>query len=68
MAFTPTSGIDLGKQSILVTLGRDTLYVGGSGFGNYSTIQDAVDNASSGDTVYVYDDSSPYIENVVVDK
>jgi nitrous oxidase accessory protein NosD len=30
------------------------LYVGGSGPGNYSSIQDAVDNASDGDTVYVY--------------
>jgi parallel beta-helix repeat protein len=30
------------------------LYVGGSGPGNYSVIQDAVDNASNGDTVYVY--------------
>ena len=30
------------------------LYVGGSGPGNYTTIQDAVDNASDGDTVYVY--------------
>jgi len=68
MAFTPTSGIDLGKQSILVTLGRDTLYVGGTGTGNYSTIQEAIDDASDGDTVFVYDDSSPYIENVVVDK
>jgi len=68
MAFTPASGIDLGKQSIGVTLGRDTLYVGGSGTGNYSTIQDAIDDASDGDTVFVYNDSSPYIENVVVNK
>lgn len=29
-------------------------YVGGSGPGNYSIIQDAIDNASTGDTVYVY--------------
>lgn len=44
-----------------------TLYVGGSGPDNYTTIQAAVDNASDGDTVFVYDDSSPYYENVVVD-
>jgi parallel beta-helix repeat protein len=44
------------------------LYVGGSGPNNYTYIQDAIDNASDGDTVYVYDDSSPYYENVVVDK
>jgi parallel beta-helix repeat protein len=42
------------------------LYVGGSDPGNYSKIQDAVDNASEGDTVFVYDDSSPYYESVVV--
>ena len=32
----------------------DTLYVGGSGSGNYSTIQAAIENASDGDTVFVY--------------
>ncbi len=46
----------------------DTLYVGGSGPNNYTKIQDAIDNASDGDTVFVYDDSSPYYENVVVNK
>jgi parallel beta-helix repeat protein len=44
------------------------LYVGGSGPGNYSKIQDAVDNASDGDTVYVYDDSSPYYEFLIINK
>jgi len=45
------------------------LYVGGSGEGNYSKIQDAIDNASDGDTVFVYDDSSPYNEwNITIDK
>ncbi|MBE3137480.1 MAG: right-handed parallel beta-helix repeat-containing protein [Thermoplasmata archaeon] len=44
------------------------LYVGGSGPGNYSTIQDAVDASSDGDTVFVYDDSSPYYENIVINK
>lgn len=41
-------------------------YVGGSGPNNYSKIQDAIDNASDGDTVFVYDDSSPYLENLFV--
>ena len=36
------------------------LYVGGSGEGNYTKIQDAIDDANDGDTVFVYDDSSPY--------
>lgn len=54
-----------GKTSSLIRNGN-ILYVGGSGPGNYSKIQDAVNNASSGDTVFVYDDSSPYKENITV--
>jgi len=46
----------------------NTLYVGGSGPNNYTKIQDAIDNASDGDTIFVYDDSSPYYENLVIDK
>jgi len=46
--------------------GRNILYVGGSGPGNYSHIQDAIDNASSGDTVFVY--NGTYHESVVVSK
>jgi len=38
---------------VLMPLGK-TLYVGGSGAGNYSKIQDAIDNANDGDTVFVY--------------
>jgi hypothetical protein len=45
-----------------------TLYVGGSGPNNYTKIQDAVDNASDGNTVYVFDDSSPYNEIIEVRK
>ncbi len=45
-----------------------TLYVGGYGPGNYTKIQDAIDDAVDCDTVYVYDDSSPYYENVVINK
>jgi parallel beta-helix repeat protein len=39
-----------------------TLYVGGNGTGNYSSIQDAINDANPGDTVFVFDDSSPYID------
>lgn len=44
------------------------LYVGGNGEGNYTLIQDAIDNTSDGDTVFVFDDSSPYYENVIIHK
>jgi len=55
------------KSSIPITSGK-TLYVGGSGEGNYTSIQDALDNASDGDTVFVYDDSSPYYEFLIINK
>jgi parallel beta-helix repeat protein len=46
----------------------DTLYVGGNGPDNYTKIQDAIDNATDGDTIFVYDDSSPYFEKLVIHK
>jgi len=45
-----------------------TLYVGGDGTGNYTMIQDAIDHASDGDTVFVFADSSPYYESLVINK
>jgi parallel beta-helix repeat protein len=40
----------------------NTLYVGGSGPGNYTTIQEAINNATNGDTVFVYNNT--YNENI----
>lgn len=42
------------------------LYVGGSGPDNYTTIQAAIDAATPGDTVYIYDDHAPYYEHPIV--
>ena len=44
----------------------NTLYVGGGGPGNYTSIQAAVNAAFPGDTVFVY--SGNYTENVTVTK
>jgi len=44
----------------------NTLYVGGTGPNNYTKIQDAIDNASDGDTVFVF--NGTYYENVIVTK
>jgi parallel beta-helix repeat protein len=54
------------NEKPLPTSRGNWLYVGGSGPGNYTRIQDAIDNASDGDTVFVYDDSSPYFENLII--
>lgn len=43
-----------------------TLYVGGSGPGNYSTIQSAINSANDGDQVFVY--AGIYVENIIVNK
>ena len=53
---------------ILGTASGNILYVGGSGGGNYSTIQEAIDDAASGDTIFVFDNSSPYQENIRINK
>jgi nitrous oxidase accessory protein NosD len=45
-----------------------TLYVGGSGPGNHSTIQEAISNATNGDTIFVFSDSSPYNEHISIYK
>ncbi len=45
---------------------RKTLYVGGTGPNNYTSIQDAIDNASDEDTIFVY--SGIYYENINVNK
>jgi parallel beta-helix repeat protein len=44
------------KTSQPLTMGN-TLYVGGSGPNNYTKIQDAIDNASDGDTIFVFSGS-----------
>ena len=69
----PVSGTVIIDKTPLSTSNGKTLYVGGDGLGNYSTIQEAIENATDGnlfyrDTVFVLDDSSPYHENVVIDK
>jgi nitrous oxidase accessory protein NosD len=58
----PAIAQDDGKP-ILASRGN-WLYVGGSGPGNYSKIQDAINASSPGDTVYVY--SGKYAEHLVI--
>ena len=46
--------------------GGNWWYVGGSGPGNYTKIQDAINASSDGDTVFVYHGN--YTENIVINK
>jgi parallel beta-helix repeat protein len=64
----PVTGNHIVNKQTASLINGNTLYVGGYGGGNYTSIQDAINDASDGYTVYVYDDSSPYIEKIVIDK
>ena len=69
VSVTPSlSGTLKEEKQIIQTGSRNILYVGGKGPVNYSNIQDAIDDSSDGDIIFVYDDSSPYYENLIVDK
>ena len=68
MSINPSFAFDNVKKSSTFVSDGNTLYVGGNGTGNYTRIQDAIDNAVDGDTVFVYDDSSPYNDSFIVDK
>ncbi|UCD13535.1 MAG: right-handed parallel beta-helix repeat-containing protein [Thermoplasmatales archaeon] len=65
MIITPSTGTVLEKSSFL-SLGGKTLYVGGSGPGNYSKINDAYNDANPGDTIFVY--SGIYYERLRIKK
>jgi len=67
-AAASSHAISLEKQTSSKTSYGNVLYVGGNGTGNYTNIQDAIDDAISGDTIFVFDDSSPYYENLVINK
>jgi len=54
MSITPSSAVDNVKKSSMPISNGNILYVGGSGPDNYTRIQDAIDNASDGDTVFVF--------------
>ncbi|GAG78228.1 unnamed protein product, partial [marine sediment metagenome] len=66
VSVVPSTGTVIEKKSTPIFYDGNILYVGGDGSGNYTRIQDAVDDASDGDTVYVY--NGTYYENVVVYK
>ncbi|UCF07628.1 MAG: MBL fold metallo-hydrolase [Thermoplasmata archaeon] len=65
---SPDSWADLTSSDNWNLRESKVLYVGGTGPENYTLIQDAINDAVDGDTVYVFDDSAPYYEHVVVNR
>jgi parallel beta-helix repeat protein len=67
MSFASISGIQIEQYTRTLFYSTNILYVGGSGEGNYTRIQDAINDCNNGDTVFVYNDSSPYYETIEID-
>jgi parallel beta-helix repeat protein len=62
---TPSIGSTIIKRkSGTILYYGNTLYVGGTGPGNFTKIQDAIDNSTEGDTVFVY--SGIYYESILL--
>jgi len=62
----PTSANIDDMQKMNISIGKGTLYVGGGGPGNYTTIQEAIADSVNGDTIFVY--NGTYDENINIPK
>ena len=66
MSFTSISGNQINNQVNKPSSRGDILYVGGSGPGNYTTIQGAINAAKPDDTIFVF--NGTYFENINIFK
>ena len=66
--FSTISPIAIGDNVKTLMKGHNgtTLYVGGDGPGNYTNIQDAIDDSFDGDTIFVY--SGIYLADIFINK
>ncbi len=56
----------ISSQNVYAEEKTSIIYVGGSGEGNYTSIQTAINNANSGDIIFIY--NNIYLENIIIDK
>ncbi|KYK20262.1 hypothetical protein AYK21_01500 [Thermoplasmatales archaeon SG8-52-2] len=68
MNTTSSLNFEIVEKQYLDNYYGNILYVGGTGLNNYSTIQSAINDTNPGDTVFVYEESSPYYENLKISK
>jgi parallel beta-helix repeat protein len=68
LSINSSIAIDSVNKYSETSFGGNIFYVGGIGPENYSIIQEAIDDAFDGDTIFVFNDSSPYIENILIKK
>lgn len=64
--FSPINLSGARKENQMIQSLQIIHYVGGTGPGNYTQIQDAIDNASNGEMIYVY--NGTYFEHVIITK
>ena len=62
----PTFYMSSVSSEYILKTSNTILFVGGSGLGNYTKIQDAIDNSSERDIIFVY--NGTYHENLIVQK
>ncbi len=65
-SFTISVALDNNLDNLFLKYNGKTLFVGGNGLENYTTIQDAINDANDFDTIYVF--SGIYSENIELDK
>jgi parallel beta-helix repeat protein len=60
-----TISVSSTTSNVMIT-SKNILYVGGTGPGNYSRIQDAIDNSTNGCIIFVF--SGIYMESILIEK
>lgn len=67
IVFFPLQDMDnIGMAKGVIVKDNPVLYVGGTGDNNYTSIQEAINNANDGDTVFVY--NGTYYENLEISR